>query len=383
MKKILTILFILLSFSFVSALKVNTFDSQSFRINQWSVSIYPITISVDSNAEINKKNWINLVIQPTVDFRFDANSILNLVVTGTAKNKIDFKNINVNPNLLTIHIPVISDFQAWDVIEISGLNIIAYSRPTWYQYIWIDVNWDSVSDYTPMNGIRVLDLAWYQDITSPNEVFNLTGYISGNMITLNWINPGDIDFQLTKISLLDSSKSTIKETYKYNETGDSQILGSDVKYIKFQTVDYRSNSSTWVIYSVNDLNNLTFATPVITGTWSTQISTWSNTTSDTITQTQTNNEGKLNTGNIVTTNLVSKYIPDFTTPYLIVFVNKFDSKIEKLIESFSIDKKNNVTIIRNDIVKLLDSYDNGEISYINTVSQLRDLVISFSNAVRF
>jgi len=361
MKKIL---FIILFF-FIYFLQTNALElyleqwDQWFYINQIK-EISPIIIKVNSWSIITKNNWFSLQIDTDSNFRF-LNDLSKINISWSWWSKI-WTWFSLTPDLRSIKFNVLEDLNLWDNIIISWLQIITF-KPQWFKYIWIDINWDLQTDYQTYNGIRIYEDYIYSDIYSPSEIFNLTWSIDNeNSIILNADMPWDIDLQAILIENLDLNNNIISSYFKTEIKNFSYKLSNDIKKIKFKTVDFRANYSSWLIYDINYfINNQSWSTinnSTNTSTWEIIFQTWTLT----------------NTWEVIIDKqeiIIDKIIPNFKTKTLANFMIAFDKKIDKR------DYKKEVRIVRNEIIQLLKDYEDKKINLKFVRSELVKLVVEF------
>lgn len=373
MKKYLLILLWLFFTIPTFALTIKSESDQSFRINQWEVSVLPITIKADGDWEITKQNWFNLTLLPDSNFRFNS-SWLNNIVISWALNKIDKNSIKVSNDLLSVHFDVIQDFLAWDQLVISGVGLVVYNKQVWYRNIWLDINGDKYQDVVDYYWIRILDMAWYYDTLAPNEVFSFTGNIDSTNLNISWLNPWDIDFQVTKVEFLDFSKNIMKEIYKYDQTTNISTDLWWISFVRIKTIDFKGNTSNWVTKSIEDFRNTMVSNNTdinswVVLTWDNSLNTWSSVITWVI----------VNTWTVINTwlSLLSKYYPVFRTKSFEDFMIKFDDLISFRTKWFEVNNINNITLIRNNIIKSLEDYENQKINKQQTLSILIENVKNF------
>lgn len=373
MKKYLLLILSLIFVTPTFAAIIKSEADQSFRVNQWEVFILPIMITAENNWEIIKQNWINLTLLSDSNLRFNSSGLNNILISWNAQNKLDESSIKVSSDLLSVHFDLLQDLVAWDQLVISWVWLIVYNRQVWYRNIWLDINWDKYQDVVDYYWIRILDMAWYYDTLAPNDVFNLTWNISSNNLTISWANPWDIDFQVTKVELLDSNKNLVKEIYKYDWTTNLQTLIDDISYVRIKTIDFKSNTSNGILKSIDEfrpINVVINTWTLVEQTWNNNITldTWSNLNSWVTILTWTSNNSSSS---------VSIYYPIFKTKTFEDFMIKFDDLLFIRTKSLSADDSNKVMEIRNNIIKALENYENWKSTKSQVIATIIENVKNF------
>jgi len=247
MKKFL-IIFSLFFFSQVNALSITSEQTQNFYPSAWIVTASPIYVTVQNDNEITS-SWFTLFLEENYNYRF-YNDLTDIIVSWAWSWKI--LTSQIMPNLREIKFSVNDNFKTWDNLIISWIKVVIYSKPQGIKWISIDTNWDWIIDAYNPNWIRIYETYLYQDTLSPAEIFNLTGSLDNeNNITLNADMPGDIDFQAVMIENLDFTNNIVSSYFKPSIDNFSYKLLDNIKNIRFRTVDFRANYSTWLVYSVD------------------------------------------------------------------------------------------------------------------------------------
>ncbi len=369
MKKIIIFVVSLLFVSQVNALNLNLQDNQTFFPGAWIKDLSPITVNIDNDNEITKEKSFSIVLQEDSNIRFSSD-VSWITVSWTGASKI-LTGATILPNMRVIQFKVSDNFLKWDNFIITWVKIIIYTKAQWWKPVWIDINWDGVSDFQTLNTVRVDSTYSYSDQLAPSEVFNFTWSIVDNNVVMSSDMPGDLDFQWVQIDNIWVDWHIVSSFFRQDMNNFSYALQQGVDSIRVRTVDVRANYSTGLLLLVSVLKNK----DIIVSTWSTDTgsldtSTWTTVSTwelDTSTWTTT----EVNISEIEKIFMIDKYLPTFKTESFAIFMFKFDNIIDKK------EYKETVRVARNDIIKLLKDYEDKKVSRLSIRFKLKNLIIKF------
>ena len=374
MKKIIILVVSLLFVSQVNALNLNLQDNQTFFPGAWIKDLLPITVNIDNDNEITKEKSFSIVLQDDAKIRFSPD-LSWITVSWTGVSKI-LTGVTVFSNMRVIKFKVSDNFLKWDNFTISWVKIIIYNNAQWWIPIWIDTNWDWVSDFLSLNTVRVDSTYSYSDQLAPSEVFNFTWSIVDNKVIMSSDMPGDLDFQWVQIDNLWTAWNIVSSFFRQDMNNFTYDLQQGVDSIRIRTVDVRANYSTGLLFLVSVLKNknvviLTGSTntgTLNTSTWTT-VSTW-------VIDTSSWTIWEVDISEIEKIFMIDKYLPTFKTVSFNTFMVKFDKIIDKK------EYKESVRIARNDIIKLLKDYEDKKVSRLSIRFKLKNLIIKFVEAYK-
>lgn len=360
-----------------NALSVNLQDIQTFFPGAGVKDLLAISVNIESDNEITKDKWFSLIIPNDANIRF-ANNLTWLSITWIWVSKL-VPGATIMPNLKVIKFTLNSDLKKWENLSISWLKIIVYNKSQWWRSIWIDTNADGLADFQTLNTIRVDSTYSYSDQLAPSEVFNLTWSLINNILTLSADMPWDLDFQWVQIDNLMSNWIIKTSFFRQDLNNFSYTMPDLIDKIRIRTVDEKANYSSGYIFNqdyfklslVNTWTTLTWATltGTITSTWVDNSVMCIQVLSYAINPV-TNICETFSTPCEIPSNFkkvekcvqeVSKYVWNFSQKNK-VLLNRFTQVIDsfivkKLNVNATMSRKNDATIIRNYIVKLLEDYD--------------------------
>lgn len=336
-----------------NASSISLESTQSFYPSQWIVESRPISISVSNFDEKNNSKYFSLTLPEDANIRF-SEDFSSIKYSWTALNKV-WTGITIMPNLRELKFSLKESFVNWDNLNITWIKLKIYSKTQWDRYIWIDLNSDGISEAISANWYRVLDINSYSDTMWPSEVFNLTGTLVDNKLTLSAIMPWDLDFQAIVLENLDKDWKVLSSFFRYNLDNFTYDIQASYHSIRIKTVDVRANYSTWFVLTLDTfkksdgINNNDSIQNTSTGTTNIGTSSWVLEDKNDVSEPE------------VVVDTVDKYSPVFI--YQERLLNKVAAFIENYINTHPLksDTKTNessVIIIRNKLMielELLDS----------------------------
>ncbi|MDD2871495.1 MAG: hypothetical protein PHS49_05900 [Candidatus Gracilibacteria bacterium] len=219
-------------------------STQNFYPSQGIVESRVLNIQIDSF--VNSGNYFTLLLPNDSNIRF-SEDFSNVIFTGNSSSKIG-SGITIMPDLKHIKFELKENFEDGDSFSISGLKLKIYSKPQGDRYIGLDLNGDMQSDASSSNGYRVLDVYAYSDTLAPSEVFNFTGSVVDNKITVSADMPGDLDFQALVLENLDKDGNVLSSFFRYDLDNFSYDLQANYDSIRIKTVDTRANYSKGLVF---------------------------------------------------------------------------------------------------------------------------------------
>lgn len=339
MKKIIVLFAFLFTCGYtfsVNASDITLESTQTFYPSQWIVESLPIKINISNYNDTTNNKYFTLMLPEDSNIRF-SEDFSSLKISWSWSLKV-WTWVTIMSNLRELRFNLSESLINGDSFDISWLKIKVYSKPQWDKYIWIDLNWDKVTDAVSLNWYRVNDINAYSDTMAPSEVFNFTWSIVDNKVIVSAEMPGDVDFQAVVLENLNSSWTGLSSFFRYDLNNFTYDLQTWYDSIRIKTVDIRANYSTWVVYTLNSLKN----TPqVVENTWSVVI------------------EEPILVTPVVVIDTVEKYNPVFKNQVrllnkVVKFVDDYISK--KLIWKPKISE-NSLMITRNKIIIELVNLD--------------------------
>nr|MDD3720208.1 hypothetical protein [Candidatus Gracilibacteria bacterium] len=397
MKKFIIFIAFMFFASQANALNISLQDNQTFFPGAGVKDLLPININIDNDNEITKEKGFSIVLQDDANIRFSSD-LSGISITGSGSSKI-LTGASILPNMRVIKFNVSSNLMKGDNFAISGIKLIIYSKAQGGKPIGIDINGDNQADSQTINTVRVDSTYTYSDQLAPNEVFNFTGSITDNKITMSADMPGDVDFQGVQIDNYNASGAIKSSFFRPDLINFSYDILPGTDYFKVRTVDIRANYSTGLTFQFDYFRKPIIETSTGTTTSTGETNTETGTTEVICAQVITYGvdpvTNKCETfatpcdvpGSYKLVNscvqAVEKYVGVFSTKNG-VLLNKFVAIIDSFINrnikaNLTQTKKNDIIIIRNYIVKLLESYDKTttrtqKINVINELAQsIKDL----------
>ena len=360
MKKYLFLCVFILSFVFISfanATSINLESTQTFYPSQWIVESRPVSINITDIV----KDSFSLILPKDTNIRFSSD-FSSIKFSWVWSSKI-WTWITIMPNLRVLKFSLLDNLVSGDNLTLDGLKLVIYSKPQWDRYIWIDLNWDNITEAISFNWYRVNSINAYSDTLASSEVFNLTWSIVDNKLTVSADMPWDVDFQAVVLENRDSAWKVLSSFFRYDLNKFSYDLQEWFDSIRVKTVDIRANYSKGLVYKIDDFrpvedNNIciqvisyaknnqtwdceTFSTPCDIPNWYTQVDKCE-------------------------IKAVEKYSPTykrFNVLYKITWT--IDNFINtSLWNDSSIEKTNKIMTMRNNLIKILERLDTASASEI-------------------
>jgi len=194
-------------------------------------------------------------LEDDLEVLLDAQS---LIFTG---NAIDKGRVSLNvqgvfsEDYKSLFIPVISDFEAGDWLQVSGLALRAYDRTFSGRYLGLDLDGDLIPDVSDINAYEVGSTS-VSDRTAPYPVTNVSYSQEANGdVTLTWNRPPDYDYHATIINRtrVRNGQSAVASVYDgFSETfTDTNLAGVTAVSYSLVTKDARGNQGEAVILSID------------------------------------------------------------------------------------------------------------------------------------
>lgn len=318
MKKFILSALLLLSLSSISLwVSVDLNQTIEFDNNIWDVSIPSIIVNLswENLDEFSLLLWSQKII-----FIDSYNWDLEYSISNDHKKltfKWDFENETITIEWLKIRV-------YWDKINEAR--------------IYLDINWDSITDYTSTKYIYVNDDD-NDDDTKPLPIKNLSYEINGKNISLSWTKSPDLDIM-----------KQIVRIYKDNNFYMDKFITAGDTSIVLENYDTNSNSYKIEIYAKDQYyssDSVYIDIPKITNTDITQDI-----------ETTEYNQSKYETNSI----------------QLKAIANIIDTKIN--LKNYNAEKYNQAIEYRNQLIELLDKYLKKEKTMSQTSKEMVPILAS-------
>ena len=246
MKK--NILFILAFLLFSpSVLAASFYSDYSIDIDQNQVEeLAPVKIISTISHDIVSEYGIHIILEPQEYILWQKTSP---VFNGSAvdSGKILQNSIVYSKDYKGIYIPVISDFEIGDTLNIQGLALRAYDDGFSDRYLGLDLNDDLIPDLNDLNSYEVTgDIK--TDEMAPYPVQDVTYQINPDKsIALNWNAPEDYDYDLTSVSRIEIVNGQKTKNLVYNgfltDYVDSKVVLDNLEALSYEFIAIDSHSN--------------------------------------------------------------------------------------------------------------------------------------------
>ena len=256
MKKYLLILvasFLLVPNTFAATL----FSDYSISMGKYeAVDLAPMTITSTIQNDITSQYGIRLMLDSNLYILWNQKPV---TLSGSAvdSGKVEPNTLVYSKDYKSIFIPVKSNFESNDQLQLSGLSLRAYDQDFDHHFIGMDLNGDSIVDVSDINGYEVNNLL-KTDHTAPYPVQDVVSKLNEDQsITLTWHPSPDYDYNATVVNriTLKNGVEEIKSVYNDFSTQFTDVVFDlfaldNVKYQLF-AVDKKGNWSEPVEIKVN------------------------------------------------------------------------------------------------------------------------------------
>ena len=371
MKK--TLLFFIIFITFISSAKAFDFElkeSYNFDENKWKVNIYDLKII--SKNDVFSWSILDISIPDTSRFLFDPELLENILISWK-NNKINSK-ISISNDLRHIYLNVINDLKENEYLLLDKIPLLIYDKEHGYRYLQLKID-DTIK--TTINGVKITDNDSQRDVLKPNDILNLNYKIENNKLNITWQSPWDLDLDWVQLLTINNNWIEIKSIRIFDEyyTFD---YNKDYNYL-LKTVDRKWNRSKWVIIEYKEEE--------------------SNKTNSEDTEEKQEEEKSQVEDVIIEDNIepnieeekdkvieISKYIPIFikyknTLDKVVIILDEYINK--KLLDNSDITKRNNVMIVRNNLMKTLEELDSSNKDNRNSIiKEFKSKIFKLKNEIK-
>ncbi|MCF7834795.1 hypothetical protein K9M48_01940 [Candidatus Gracilibacteria bacterium] len=306
-----------------------------------SLSSISLGVSVDLNQTIEFDNNIGDVSIPSIIVNLSGENLdeFSLLLGSQKIIFIDSYNGDLEYSISNDHkkLTFKGDFEN-ETITIEGLKIRVYGDKINEARIYLDINGDSITDYTSTKYIYVNDDD-NDDDTKPLPIKNLSYEINGKNISLSWTKSPDLDIM-----------KQIVRIYKDNNFYMDKFITAGDTSIVLENYDTNSNSYKIEIYAKDQYyssDSVYIDIPKITNTDITQDI-----------ETTEYNQSKYETNSI----------------QLKAIANIIDTKIN--LKNYNAEKYNQAIEYRNQLIELLDKYLKKEKTMSQTSKEMVPILAS-------